>query len=163
VRQDRNKWSIEEHMNCRAIAAQSSNDLQSIEPSNGVNNLSPPKRTISVPSCYNSVYRPFYSSKDRSSHLYLPENQQTPLLYKVGLHSYKPRKWLIVGKCVQLSNVKSGRWIDSSENHSNSKSFTRGYEKLANLVALEKYLIRRPSELEDPHPEHDQAVDHRQE
>ncbi|PAV86834.1 hypothetical protein WR25_04609, partial [Diploscapter pachys] len=71
----------------KAIAAQSSNDLQSIEPSNGINNLSPPKRTISVPSYYNSVYRPFYSSKDRSSHLYLPENQQTPLLYKESVCS----------------------------------------------------------------------------
>ena len=71
-------------MNCRAVTAQNSNDLQSIEPSNEISNLSSPKRTISVPSYYNSVYRPFYSSKDRSSHLYLPENQQTPLLYKVG-------------------------------------------------------------------------------
>ena len=153
---------LKKHINCRAIAAQSSNDLQSIEPSNGINNLSPPRRTTSVPSYYNSVYRPFYSSKDRSSHLYLPENQQTPLLYKVGLHSYKLRKWLIVGKCVQLPSFKSGRWVDSSENHSNSESFTRGYEELANFVALEKYFIRRPSEFEGSHSGPDQAVDHRQ-
>ncbi|CAO4369386.1 unnamed protein product [Caenorhabditis nigoni] len=38
----------------------------------------PPKRTLSVPSYFNNTtYRPFYSSTDRTSNLYIPESQRT--------------------------------------------------------------------------------------
>ncbi|EFO86636.1 CRE-UNC-49 protein [Caenorhabditis remanei] len=38
----------------------------------------PPKRTVSVPSYFNNTtYRPFYSSTDRTSNLYIPESQRT--------------------------------------------------------------------------------------
>ncbi|CAI2348292.1 unnamed protein product [Caenorhabditis sp. 36 PRJEB53466] len=38
----------------------------------------PPKRTLSVPSYFNNTtYRPFYSSTDRTSNLYIPEAQRT--------------------------------------------------------------------------------------
>ncbi|KHJ79367.1 hypothetical protein OESDEN_20987 [Oesophagostomum dentatum] len=39
----------------------------------------PPTRTVSVPAYFNRGYRPFYSSTDTSSNLYIPESQRSPL------------------------------------------------------------------------------------
>ncbi|RCN39838.1 hypothetical protein ANCCAN_14235 [Ancylostoma caninum] len=39
----------------------------------------PPTRTVSVPAYFNRGYRPFYSSTDTNSNLYIPESQRVPL------------------------------------------------------------------------------------
>uniref|UniRef100_A0A7I4YCT1 GABA receptor subunit n=1 Tax=Haemonchus contortus TaxID=6289 RepID=A0A7I4YCT1_HAECO len=39
----------------------------------------PPSRTVSMPAYFNRGYRPFYSSTDTNSNLYIPEGQRPPL------------------------------------------------------------------------------------
>ncbi|EPB73110.1 hypothetical protein ANCCEY_07807 [Ancylostoma ceylanicum] len=45
----------------------------------------PPTRTVSVPAYFNRGYRPFYSSTDTNSNLYIPESQRVPLTLQVLL------------------------------------------------------------------------------
>ncbi|VDK49473.1 unnamed protein product [Cylicostephanus goldi] len=46
-------------------------------------NEPPPTRTVSVPAYFNRGYRPFYSSTDTNSNLYIPESQRVPLTFQV--------------------------------------------------------------------------------
>ena len=49
----------------------------------------PPTRATSVPAAfYNQGYRPFYSSTDRTSHLFLPETQRPQILIQVSISSW---------------------------------------------------------------------------
>ncbi|VDM85308.1 unnamed protein product, partial [Strongylus vulgaris] len=45
-------------------------------------NEPPPTRTVSVPAYFNRGYRPFYSSTDTNSNLYIPESQRVPLTFQ---------------------------------------------------------------------------------
>ncbi|KIH47552.1 hypothetical protein ANCDUO_22383 [Ancylostoma duodenale] len=45
----------------------------------------PPTRTVSVPAYFNRGYRPFYSSTDTNSNLYIPESQRVPLTLQAYL------------------------------------------------------------------------------
>ncbi|EYC15153.1 hypothetical protein Y032_0038g3658 [Ancylostoma ceylanicum] len=51
----------------------------------------PPTRTVSVPAYFNRGYRPFYSSTDTNSNLYIPESQRVPLtLQELDCHCPAP-------------------------------------------------------------------------
>ncbi|KAK6741736.1 hypothetical protein RB195_009546 [Necator americanus] len=51
----------------------------------------PPSRTVSVPAYFNRGYRPFYSSTDTNSNLYIPESQRVPLtLQEMDCHCPLP-------------------------------------------------------------------------
>ncbi|VDL64545.1 unnamed protein product [Nippostrongylus brasiliensis] len=43
----------------------------------------PTARALSVPAYFNRGYRPFYSSTDTNSNLYIPEGQRAPLTLQV--------------------------------------------------------------------------------
>uniref|UniRef100_A0A1I7WST9 Neur_chan_memb domain-containing protein n=1 Tax=Heterorhabditis bacteriophora TaxID=37862 RepID=A0A1I7WST9_HETBA len=53
--------------------------VKKIKESKTINSpLESPTRAMSVPTFFNSGYRPFYSSTDRNSNLYIPEGQAPP-------------------------------------------------------------------------------------